>query len=401
MPSVCFYFQVHQPVRLRHYPFFLIGHNHEYEDERANAEIMRKVAAKCYLPTNRTLRDLIRRYDGRFKVAFSITGVAIEQMQRYSPETLASFQELVATGGAEILGETYYHSLAAVFDENEFREQVAEHSALMRSLFGVQPRVFRNTELIYRDRIGELAGEMGFDAVIAEGADDILDWRSPDFVYNVNGHDTRLLLKNYRLSDDVAFRFSNRSWEEFPLTAPKYAGWIHRVSGNGDTVNLFMDYETFGEHQWEATGIFDFLRALPGEVLAHPDWDFKTPGEVVATYPSRGDMPFGRYVSWADIGRDLSAWYGNNMQNAALSQIYELGDAARARNNPAVLEAWRRLQTSDHFYYMSTKWFGDGDVHAYFSHYRSPYDAFINYMNVLSDFREHVLGVRLPAAAAG
>lgn len=391
MPAVNFYFQVHQPVRIRPYDTFHIGRRHDYFDDQLNGEIMRKVADKCYLPTNAAIEALINRYNGRFRVAYSITGVAIEQMRDYAPDALDSFQRLAATGAVEFLSETYYHSLSSLYDPQEFREQVEQHRELVFELFGQRPRVFRNTELIYDDRIGALAAELGFDAVLAEGADDVLDWRSPSFVYQCAGLPTRLLLKNYRLSDDIAFRFSNRGWNEHPLTADKFARWLHRISGAGDVVNLFMDYETFGEHQWSDTGIFQFLERLPEEVFRHPHWEFCTPSEVIDRYPAISELSFPRTVSWADEERDLTAWRGNAMQERALAEVYSLGDLVRSRNNPALLKLWGKLQTSDHFYYMCTKWFADGDVHAYFSPYESPYEAFINYMNVLSDVRDSVL----------
>lgn len=391
MPSVVFYFQVHQPFRIRRYSYFDASQNTDYFDEEKNKQIMEKVAHKCYLPTNKVLLELIEKHKGNFRISYSITGVAIEQMQKYSPQALQSFKDLASTGCVEFLGETYYHSLSSVFDEEEFRAQVSLHSKLMRETFNYFPRIFRNTELIYNDHIGHLARNLGFDAVIAEGADDILVWRSPNFVYAVNGSNsgrgpTKLLLKNYRLSDDIAFRFSNRGWAEFPLTADKFSGWVHNVSGNGDIVNLFMDYETFGEHQWESTGIFEFLRYLPDKIFSHGDWSFCTPSEAIDKYPVRAEVPFNRLTSWADVDRDLTAWRGNRMQESAFAKIYSMGHAIRENGDPELLSIWRKLTTSDHFYYMCTKWFADGDVHAYFSPYESPYDAFINYMNVLKDF---------------
>lgn len=394
MPSVCFYFQVHQPYRLRPYRYHDVGHNHDYFDDDKNAAILRKVANKCYIPTNKLLLELIRQYEGKFRVSFSITGTAVEQMEQYCPEALLLFQELAKTGCVEFLAETYYHSLSAVLDEAEFKEQVRLHTEMVQKYFGQKPRVFRDTELIYEDRIGRLAGDLGFDAIVAEGVDDVLGWRSPNFIYQVPGSHTKLLLKNYKLSDDVAFRFSSQAWNEFPLTTEKFAGWVHNISGNGENVGMFIDYETFGEHQWESTGIFDFLKHLPRAILAHPDWSFKTPSEVVDSYRPVAELPFHRLTSWADVDRDLTAWRGNKMQNSSLHQIYDKktlfgGEPYSNVINPAKLEAWRKLQTSDHFYYMCTKWFADGDVHAYFSPYESPYDAFINYMNVMRDFREH------------
>ena len=353
---------------------------------------MQKVAGKCYLPMNSLLLELIKRYGKSFKIAFSISGVAIDQMRAYAPEVLESFQQLAQTGCVEFLSETYYHSLSAVYDQDEFRTQVKLHSDLMRTTFNAAPTIFRNTELIYHDFIGRMVADLGYKAVIAEGADDIIGWRSPNFVYRVAGSDARLLLKNYRLSDDVAFRFSNRGWADFPLTTEKYARWIHQVSGNGVTVNLFMDYETFGEHQWASTGIFQFMEHLPEMILRHGDWSFATPSEVIANNEPVAEMPFGRLTSWADVDRDLTAWNGNRMQRSALKQIYDLRPAVEAKNDAVVASTWRKLLTSDHFYYMCTKWFADGDVHAYFSPYASPYDAFINYMNVLKDFRSHYLG---------
>lgn len=386
MPSVCFYFQVHQPYRVGAVRYMDTVQERSPFDDMKNREICRKVANKCYLPMNAVLLELIKRYEGKFRVAFSISGVALEQFAEYTPEVLRSFQELVATGCVELLGETYYHSLAAVMDENEFRDQVALHEALLRELFQYRARTFRNTELIYSDRIGELVADLGYETVIAEGADDILGWKSPNYVYRVKGRETKLLLKNYRLSDDIAFRFSNQGWAEFPLTSEKFSHWVHQVSGAGDIVNLFMDYETFGEHQWESTGIFEFMRHLPEKIFAHPDWNFLTPSEVSARYPVRDEMNFFRLTSWADIDRDLTAWRGNRMQNAALEKVFSLRERVLELDEPALTHEWRKLLTSDHFYYMCTKWAADGDVHAYFSPYGSPYDAFIYWSNAFRGF---------------
>ena len=391
MSSVCFYFQVHQPFRLKPFSYFDTSGRLDYFDDQKNGEIARKVADKCYIPTNKLMLELIDRYEGKFKIAYSITGVAIEQMERYTPEVLELFCQLAKTGCVEFLGETYYHSLAALYDPAEFKEQVARHQSVTEALFGQRPTVFRNTELIFSDDIARLVASLGFQGVVAEGADDILGWRSPNFIYDSAAAPIKLLLKNYRLSDDVAFRFSNRGWAEWPLTADRYAHWIHNVSGNGDTVNLFMDYETFGEHQWSCTGIFDFMRALPGMVMQHPDWAFRTPSEVLASHPAVAPLSFHRLTSWADMERDITAWRGNRMQEQAFDICYDLGKEVKWQQDGALLDAWRRLQTSDHFYYMCTKWFADGDVHAYFSPYASPYDGFVNYMNVLRDFREQVV----------
>jgi alpha-amylase len=391
MPNVCMYFEVHQPQRLRSISRFDTSSNTNLFDDAANDTIMNKVAKKCYLPANQVLLDLINKHEGDFKVAFSITGTALEQMERFAPEVLWSFQDLAKTGCVEFLGETYYHSLSALYDENEFREQVEKHSKAIELYFGQTPKVFRNTELIYENRIGELVKDLGFKAVLAEGADDILDWRSPNYMYQHPHNGLPLLLKNYRLSDDVAFRFSNQGWEDFPLTADKFANWVHKVNGNGEVVNLFMDYETFGEHQWEDTGIFNFLEAMPEKIMGDKEWSFKTPSEIVQTIKPVTSLSFDRFVSWADMERDISAWSGNKMQRESLQSIFSLGREIKARNNPAALDLWRHLQTSDHFYYMCTKWCSDGDVHAYFSPYESPYEAFMNYMNALRCVEDGVL----------
>ncbi|MGB5808957.1 MAG: glycoside hydrolase family 57 protein [Polyangiales bacterium] len=393
MPSVCFYFEVHQPYRIKPYGALQVGKDHEYFDEQLNAEVMRKVADKCYLPANEAILRLIERTDGRFRASYAITGVAIEQMKAYAPEVLDSFVRLAKTGAVEFVAETYYHSLAALYDRDEYRAQINLELERIHAEFGQAPRVFRNTELIYEDDIGRFVSDLGFDAILVEGADDILAWRSPNFVYQVPGRDTRILTKNYRLSDDVAFRFSNQAWAEYPLTAEKFAKWVHQISGAGDVVNLFMDYETFGEHQWKETGIFDFLGHFPDVLFRHPHWDIATPSEAIDRYPPLGELSFHRLVSWADEARDISAWRGNEMQQRALQEIYALGDAIRRRNNSHLLALWRKLQTSDHFYYMATKSASDAEVHDYFSPYEGPYDAFIHYMNVLKDLKRSVLSM--------
>lgn len=386
MASICFYFQVHQPYRLGRFTFFDSQNN--YFDDQKNGDIMRKVAYKCYLPMNGLLLDLINRHNGAFKVSFAITGVAVDQMKSYCPEALDSFKRLVDTGCVELLGETYYHSLAAIYSQEEFCEQVAKHKALMKSEFGYDVKIFRNTELIYEDWIGHIVEDLGFEGMIAEGCDDVLGWRSPNYVYK--NRDLPLLLKNYRLSDDIAFRFSNQAWEAFPLRAEQYCDWLR--SNQGDTINLFMDYETFGEHQWESTGIFQFMEHLPNFALNFTD--FKTPHEVISSCAPISDIHFHRLTSWADVDRDLTAWRGNRMQESALKQIYELEKSVKLTEDDALIEDWRKLLTSDHFYYMCTKWSNDGDVHAYFSPFNSPYEAFINFMNVLRHFKERVAEAR-------
>ena len=387
MPSVCFYFQVHQPLRLRHYTVF--DSNHQYFDDFKNGSVCRKVANKCYLPANRLILDLIRKFDGQFKVAYSVTGVLLEQLQHYSPEVLSTFDALAETGCVEFLGETYYHSLSFLYSRNEFIAQISKHSEIIKHLFGHTPKVFRNTELIYNNELAALIEAMGqFDAIITEGADHILGDRSPNFLYKPrNCSHLKLLLKNYSLSDDIAFRFSNRDWPEWPLTAEKFAQWISDVNGNGNVVNLFMDYETFGEHQWEDTGIFNFIRHLPEKILEPPDNDFKTPSEVIESYHPVDSVDVPHIISWADTERDLSAWLGNAMQSNAIHELYRLERQIKSTDDPKIISDWRRLQASDHFYYMCTKYFADGDVHKYFNPYDSPYDSYINFMNVLDNLQ--------------
>jgi alpha-amylase len=386
MVSVCFYFQVHQPWRVRRYTVFDIGRNHQYFDDQKNEEVCKKVAYKCYLPANATILELIKRHNGRFKVAYSITGTALDQFAKYSPEVLESFKKLAETGCVEFLSETYYHSLSYLFSKDEFRKQVLMHKKMMKDLFGQTPKVFRNTELIYNNELAHCIEGMGYKGIVCEGADHILGWRSPNFVYQpVNCDKIKLLMKNYKLSDDIAFRFSNKGWEEWPLTADKFAHWVGAVNGNGETVNLFMDYETMGEHQWEDTGIFEFLRHLPDKVLEHPDNNFLTPSEVIDRYPVRSKIDIHNFISWADIERDLSAWLGNKMQDNSISELYMLEKEVMASKDEELINDWRKLTTSDHFYYMCTKWFADGDVHKYFNPYESPYEGFIAYMNILND----------------
>lgn len=400
MSAICFYFQVHQPYRLRHYTFFDIGANSWYEDENANCGILLKVARKCYLPMNALLLKLIRRHEEQFKVSFSISGTALDQFETYAPEVIQSYRELVATGCVELLSETYNHSLAFLYSPDEFREQVRLHDDRIEELFGVRPTSFRNTELIYNNALARTVEEMGYKAILAEGADHVLGWRSPNFVYRPSGCDSlRLLLKNYRLSDDIAFRFSNHEWPEFPLTAEKFASWAQASGAAGDIINLFMDYETFGEHQWESTGIFQFMEALPDILLSLPGFSFVTPTEAAAMFQPVASLDVHNFMSWADAERDLTAWLGNDMQQDAITAVYRLEEKVKAGGNEDLLRTWRRLQTSDHFYYMCTKWFADGDVHSYFNPYGTPYDAYINYMNVLADFGL-TLDAPLPAAGA-
>ena len=399
--SVCFYFQVHQPYRIKQYTVF---EDHPfYFDNEANKEICRKVTDKCYVPATTKILDLIRRHEGRFRVAYSISGVALEQFEAWAPEVIELFQQCAETGAVEFLAETSHHSLSYIFSPDEFKEQVALQEARIERLFGVRPTVFRNTELIYNDSVARTIAEMGrHRAIICEGLDDLLDGRSPNYPYRPpggaptaanDGESIRVLLKNYRLSDDIAFRFSNRDWKEWPLTAEKFAGWVDQINGDGQLCNLFMDYETLGEHQWADTGIFEFLDALPEKVFdCKPGHnDFLTPSQVVDTYQPMDEYAVPEFRSWADTERDLSAWLGNPIQDNAAAELYKLEGPvkeAHARGDEYILEDWRKLTTSDHLYYMCTKYWADGDVHKYFSPYDSPYDGYINFMNVLDNVRQ-------------
>ncbi len=386
MRSVVFVFQVHQPFRLRRYTFFDIGHRHDYFDDSENARILRRVAEKCYLPMNGLVQRLIERTNGAFRCAYSITGTALDQMASWAPEVVASFQSLAKTDAVEFLAETSHHSLAYFGDVDEFDAQVRNHAARIEQLFGRRPTVFRNTELIVDNQIARRAEELGFLGILGEGADQLLGWRSAHRVYRPEACERiKILLRSYRLSDDIAFRFSNRNWSEWPLTADRFASWIHALPEKDDVVGLFMDYETFGEHQWADTGIFEFMDHLPEAVLAAPDVGFRTPSEVLADTDPVARLDIPHPISWADTERDLTAWLGNPMQQAAHKELYRVGREIRESGDMEHLEIWRKLSTSDHLYYMCTKWFADGDVHKYFNPYNNPHDAFIVMMNVLED----------------
>ena len=380
---------MHQPWRLKVYRFFNIGKDHNYLDDFTNRAIMQKVARQCYLPMNALLLKLIKENKGAFKCSFSITGSAVEQFRAYAPEVLDSFRALAETGCVEFLAETYSHSLAALSSKEDFTEQVKLHTKMIKEEFGKKPVAFRNTELIYSDQIGEMVSELGFKTILAEGARHVMGWKSPNYIYT-NSIDNRLrvLLRNYKLSDDIAFRFSNQGWDQYPLTADKFAQWV--AEENGEVINLFMDYETFGEHQKATTGIFDFMKALPKALLKHNDICFATVSEAAKSSQPVGVLHCPHVMSWADEERDVTAWLGNELQNEAFSKLYALKDKVKSLKNADFEYVWNFMQTSDHFYYMATKWLSDGDVHSYFNPYGSSYEAFINYMNVLSDFEIEV-----------
>jgi alpha-amylase len=385
--AICLYFQVHQPFRLRRYRFFEMGHEHYYYDDFMNESILRKIASNCYLPANKILLDLIRKHKGKFKVTFSLTGIVIDQFRLYAPEVLASFKELAETGCVEFLAETNSHSLASLMNRERFEKQISIHTDKMIEFLGYKPTSIRNTELIYSDEIGSWMADMGYKAAITEGAKHILGWKSPNFLYcNAINPKLKVLLRNYTLSDDIAFRFSNKNWSSYPLTAEKYASWVKGLGTSSDIVNIFMDYETFGEHQKKETGIFDFLKHLPDVIIKKTPFSFMTVSEIADQYQPVAVLHVPSPISWADEERDLTAWMGNELQTAAVSKLYSLADRVGNCGSDQLMRDWVYLQSSDHFYYMSTKFFSDGAVHAYFNPYENPYQAFMNYMNVISDF---------------
>ncbi len=392
--SVCLYFHVHQPYRVRRYRVFEVGKNHDYFNDQSdsalnNRKVLAKVAGKSYLPANAVLLHLLKRYPG-FKFAFSFSGVILDQMEEFSPDVLRSFKELVRAGGdrVEILGDTYHHSLAFFYSPKEFERQIELHRRKIFNIFGKNPRVLRNTELSYNNDLALWADKRGYLGILAEGWDPVLGWRSPNFVYRPKGtKKISVLLKNYRLSDDIAFRFGEKGWTGWPLTADKFASWVSASHLNGNTVNLFMDYETFGEHQWADTGIFDFLASLPEELFKDRYNKFMTPSETIKSYKPVGEIDVPGVLTWADTERDLSAWTGNHIQKEAIDEIYSLENRILESKNPGLIDDWRRLQTSDHFYYMCTKWFADGDVHKYFNPYETPFDAFISFMSAIEDLK--------------
>ena len=400
--SVCLYFQVHQPTRLRLYRFFDIGKDSHYYDDFADRTILKRVAQKCYLPMNQLLLDVIKQQKGAFKVAFSLSGSVLEQFERYAPEVIDSFCALADTGCVEFLAETYYHSLASLASEAEFSHQVLKHKALVEQLFGQTPKTFRNTELIYSDSIGRQVYQLGFKTMLAEGARHIMGWKSPDYVYScAEQPKLKLLLRNYSLSDDIAFRFSDKGWKDWPLTAEKYLSWLKQ--SEGEIINLFMDYETFGEHQAASSGIFDFMRYLPEAITQDGTFEFVTPSQAARKHKAVAPIEVPQTISWADEERDVTAWLGNELQQDAFNKLYAQTEKLSILNNPTLWEDFGHLQESDHFYYMCTKFFSDGEVHKYFNPYDTPYEAFINYMNVLSDFIIRVndaLTVSAPEVAA-
>ena len=399
MRSIVLYLHMHQPWRLKHYSIFSVDHDHDYWTEKDwyagtnNERIFKKVAEKSYRPMLARLEKCINTYAG-FKFSLSITGTFLDQAEEWAPDVIDTLKRLVDSGRVEIVAETYYHSLAFFYDREEFEAQVKKHQDRIHELFGVRSKVYRNTELSYNNELAKWADGFGFKGILAEGWDKILEWRSPNHVYRPEGcKNIKLLMKNYRLSDDVAFRFSDKHWKEWPLTVDKYIQWLETDTLRGPLINLFMDFETFGENIWEDTGIFDFFEHLVYRWDRDKDNNFLTVSEACDSAEPTAEISMPWTVTWADTERDLSAWLGNSMQHEAMKAVYEIKSEVLASGQPDVIEDWRRLQTSDHPYYMCTKYFNDGDVHAYFSPYDSPYDAFLYYMNALRDMRGRLDGV--------
>lgn len=388
MKSICLFFQIHQPFRHRRYRFFDIGNDHYYYDDYSNESIIRNIADKSYLPANRLLLELAKKLGDKFKVAFSITGVALEQFELYAPDVIESFQKLAKTGCVEFLAETYSHSLSSLKDIHAFSDEVKKHDDQILRLFGQKPRVFRNTEMIYSDEIGEKVAKLGYSAMLTEGAKHVLGWKSPDFLY-VNAINPRLkvLMRNYKLSDDIGFRFSDKNWDEYPLTAEKYVSWLENVGEKEEVINLFMGYDSFGTRQPKEAGIFDFLKALAEQIVKSDKLKLSTPSEAVDELQPISVVSVPHPISWSDEERDLSAWLGNEMQKEAFEKLYAMKEQMTRCTDSVLQKDWNYLQASDHFFYMSTKFFAGGDAHKSYSHFDSPYEAFINYMNVLSDFK--------------
>ena len=392
--SICIYFQIHHPERLRKYQFFDIGKKHNYFDNYANRSELEDLAENCYLPANALLLDLIKKYEGTFKVAFSISGSAIDQLEMHTPEVIRSFQELAQTGQVEFLAETYSHSLASLSeDTDEFELQVKRHSAAIKELFGKKPVTFRNTSLIYSDKIGKRVADLGFKTMLTDGAKHVLGWKSPNFVYkNALDENLNLLLKNSKLSDDIAIRFSDRNWSEYPLTSEKYVDWVSHSLQDTEVLNLFMNYEVIGHYNRAESGIFDFLRYFIQQIAENPNYQFLLPKEVTKKHTAKDILPVPYPISWTDEERDITSWLGNELQKEAFTELFKIQPLVKKKKNAELNEDYRRLQASEHFYFMRTKLFSGADYHKYILPYESPYEAFINYMNVLSDFIERVKG---------
>ena len=387
MKTICLYFQIHQPIRLKRYRFFDIGSDHYYYDDFSNEDILKGIADRSFLRANSMLLNMIKEHEGKFKVAFSVSGVALEQLEIYVPEAIDGLKELAKTGCVEFLSETYGHSLSCLYDEEEFRKQVEEHAAKIELLFGKKPKVFRNTELIYSDEIGNMVYNMGYKAMITEGAKHVLGWKSPNYLYcSISNPGLKVLLRNTRFSEDIMFRFSDYNWSEYPLVADKFIHWINELSESEQLINLFMNYESLGSIQPADTGIFEFFKALPGFALSKKI-GFYTPSEVISKLKPVDKISVPYPCSWSGEEKDVSAWTGNTLQQEALQKLYSIGERVRLCEDRRIKQDWSYMQVSDHFRFMSTKYFPGPSV---YSPYDNAYDAFSNYMNVLSDFISRV-----------
>jgi alpha-amylase len=405
MIDICFIFEVHQPFRLnRNFSSDLLSHKSVgkedlfdiYFDNELNRHVFERAARKCYYPTNNVILQQIDRFKRdtkKFKVAYSISGVFIEQCERWNPNLLDSFKQLAQTGCVEFLDQTYYHSLASLYstERPEFIEQVKMHRQLMKDLLGIEPKVFENTECLLNNSIARTIDALGYKAVVTEGTERILNWRSPNHVYKAKGTNLPVLVRNYRLSDDIGFRFSSRWWEQWPLTSTKYASWL--AAAQGQIVLLFVDYETFGEHQWPETGIHEFLRWLPQEVIKWQHLNWATPTEITQWHKPVGEVDIHEYntISWADLERDITAWIGNMMQTICYDTLKSLEPFVKGIGDKTLLKMWRYLQMSDHYYYMSIKGGGPGDVHSYFNPCGSPIEAFAIYSRILADLEARII----------
>ena len=387
MKTICFYLNVHQPIRLRTYRFFDIGASDYYFDDYQNRYIVRRMSERSYLPMNNLLMQLIEKYEGKFKLALSISGVTLDLFEKYAPDTLESFKRLVATGCVEIVGETYAHSFASLFKKAEFERQVKLQNQALKKHFGVKPKVFCNSELVYSDEIGAMVADLGFKAVITEGAKHILGWKSPNFVYaNALNDKLAVLLRNYSLSEDIVMRFSNKQWSEYPLTAEKYVSWMLATGEGQQCINLCMDYEAFGDHHTADTGIFDFMQALPQQVFNSQQLQFGTPSEVVAQNKPVAAIHVPLPISWIDEERALTRWTVNDLQRDAFDKLYNLQIPLRSKNQ-TLQEAYMAMQDCSNFYYMNMGNLAVDMTNKYTNPYGSAYQAYINYMNIISDMQ--------------
>lgn len=386
MKAICFNFEIHQPFRLKRYRFFDIGKDHYYFDDFLNDDIVTRIAHNSYIPAAETLLKMIKDSNGAFRCSIAMSGTAFEQFELYVPEFIDLLKKLADTGAVEFVAQPYAYSLASLTDPEEFASQIGATCGLLKARFGIEPKIVRNTELIYFDDLAPQLVAMGFKGVLTEGAKHILGWKSPNYVYKaISAPDLKILLRNSKLSDDIAFRFTDYSWNEFPLTADKYMDWIASTPVEEQIVNIYLNLETFGDLQPATSGIFQFLEALP-RFAAEKGVEFVTPSEAIAKIKPVDILSVVHPISSADEARDTSAWLGNRLQNEAFSKLYSAAERVQKCDNRRLKKDWEYLQTCDHFFYMSTKRKADGAMHSMFSPYETPFQAFTNYMNVLADF---------------